>query len=91
MVTKTITVKDSTGHLYAGAQVQTIYYIDGANDETFSSITTTNASGQATITYPSLAAYEAVLIEPPASDQINALTYVCLLYTSPSPRDGRSM
>jgi hypothetical protein len=24
MVTKTITVKDSTGHLYAGAQVQTI-------------------------------------------------------------------
>jgi hypothetical protein len=52
------------------------YYIDGANDETFSSITTTNASGQATITYPSLAAYEAALIEPPASDQINALTYV---------------
>jgi len=83
-ITKTVTVKDSAGHLYAGAQVVVVYYQDGQGDETFSNPVTTNSQGQATISYPSFAAYESVLIEPPATDQTNAIAFIDLNTTDAS-------
>ena len=75
-VTKTITVKDSTNHVYSGASVLATYYSDGDSTETFAPVQTTNTSGQATISYPSDAAFLGISVEPPASDLTNAAAYV---------------
>ena len=72
-ITKTINVKAANGSNYQNALVKAVFYkkIDGTAGS--SNLATTDASGNATITYSSNIDYGYIFIQPPASDQTHAI------------------
>lgn len=75
-ITKTIVVRDSSGNLYPGAQVQLAYDDQSGTGEKgidFSAAVTTNSSGQAVVTAPDTVNWLRLIVQPPASDLTQGL------------------
>jgi hypothetical protein len=78
-ITKTVTIKGSNDALYSGAQVGVVYFVDGAQEETFQPLQTSGSNGQVNISYPANASYAQMFITPPESDATNAVEAIDLL------------
>lgn len=71
VITKSVVVRDSSGNLYSGAQVQLAYDDQsgtGIKGIDFSVAVTTNANGEASITAPETVNWLKLIVQPPASD-----------------------
>jgi len=76
VISKKVVVRDSSGNLYAGAQVQLSFDDQsgmGFKSSGFSSIVTTNANGEAEVTAPDTVTWLQLMVQPPASDLTQAV------------------
>jgi hypothetical protein len=76
VINKKIVVRDSSGNLYAGAQVQLSFDDQtgiGLKNTGFSSIVVTNSNGEAEVTAPDTVSWLQLTVQPPASDLTQAI------------------
>lgn len=76
IISKKIIVRDSSGNLYAGAQVQLSFDDQtgtGLKYNEFSTIAVTNANGEADVSAPDTVRWLNLTVQPPASDLTQAV------------------
>lgn len=75
VISKKIIVRDSSGNLYAGAQVQLSFDDQtgtGLKYTQFSTVATTNSNGEADVSAPDTVSWLNLTVQPPASDLTQA-------------------